>query len=166
MSGESTPALRDAIARLLSNPISERLAEGWYPSIRDDDSDTGCAHDRHVLIWVRNYEALLAQASAVMAAHLRVVEAARAFDALTRFATFGDVLAARQELTAAVADLDALEGCATCHGRGIVIAETSPGEWWPVTCPDCSASAIEASTPEIMWGSLAAARRLDALEGR
>lgn len=39
---------------LLANPISERLAQGWYPSSPTDrDSVSGYAHDRHVLIWVR-----------------------------------------------------------------------------------------------------------------
>ena len=42
---------------LLGNPISERLAAGWYPSGLDQAGYP--AHDRHVLIWVRNYEAIL-----------------------------------------------------------------------------------------------------------
>lgn len=45
--------------RLLSNPISRRLADGWYPSGRNGDGEV--QHDRHVLIWVRNYERLLDQ---------------------------------------------------------------------------------------------------------
>jgi hypothetical protein len=58
LSDEIAPLLREADA-LLANPISERLAEGWYPSVRDDTSDLGWAHDRHVMIWVRNYESLI-----------------------------------------------------------------------------------------------------------
>jgi hypothetical protein len=44
--------------RLLSNPISARLADGWYPSGRDAEGNV--QHDRHVLIWVRNYESVIA----------------------------------------------------------------------------------------------------------
>jgi hypothetical protein len=45
---------------LLANPISKRLADGWYPSGRN--TRTGeVEHDRHVLVWVRNYERLLGQ---------------------------------------------------------------------------------------------------------
>lgn len=44
----------DMARRLLSNPISARLEDGWYPSGRDDEGNV--KHDRHVLIWVRNYE--------------------------------------------------------------------------------------------------------------
>jgi hypothetical protein len=43
--------------RLLTNPISKRLADGWYPSGRNADGEV--VHDRHVLIWVRNYEATI-----------------------------------------------------------------------------------------------------------
>ncbi len=57
--------LREADA-LLSHPISERLAEGWYPSQRDDSSDLGWKHDRHVLIWVRNYEGLIRDLAAAL----------------------------------------------------------------------------------------------------
>lgn len=44
--------------RLLSNPISKRLAYGWYPSTRDPETGA-VVHDRHVLIWVRHYERLI-----------------------------------------------------------------------------------------------------------
>jgi hypothetical protein len=59
-------ATAKSIDQLLGgHTITERLAEGWYPSRRDPD--TGAVrHDRHVMIWLRNYEALLRQASAVL----------------------------------------------------------------------------------------------------
>ena len=39
-----------------ANPLSARLAEGWYPSRPDDYAPLGHVHDRHVLINVREYE--------------------------------------------------------------------------------------------------------------
>ena len=39
-----------------ANPLSKRLAEGWYPSRPDDYAPLGHVHDRHVLINVREYE--------------------------------------------------------------------------------------------------------------
>lgn len=44
------------------NRISERLAAGWYPSTHNPE--TGAVrHDRHVLIWTRNYEASMMDAA-------------------------------------------------------------------------------------------------------
>ena len=55
-----------SIDQLLNgHTITERLAEGWYPSGRDPDTGE-VQHDRHVLIWLRNYEELLRKASAVL----------------------------------------------------------------------------------------------------
>jgi hypothetical protein len=50
------------------NPISDRLDAGWYPSgiVRDESGDDRVVHDRHVLIWVRNYEAMLREAAQLL----------------------------------------------------------------------------------------------------
>lgn len=51
--------LSDQARRLVESPnrISVRLSDGWYPS--RPDAERGHVHDRHVLIWVRNYETLI-----------------------------------------------------------------------------------------------------------
>lgn len=51
-------ATSEQARRMLDNRISRRMEQGWYPSTRDPE--TGDArHDRHVMIWVRNYEHLI-----------------------------------------------------------------------------------------------------------
>lgn len=52
-------ALVASARRMAENGISHRLADGWYPSMRGIEGEV--VHDRHVLIWVRSYEALLAE---------------------------------------------------------------------------------------------------------
>lgn len=56
--------ITEQLRRMAGSPnrISERLATGWYPSVRN--SETGAVHhDRHVLIWTRNYESSMLEAA-------------------------------------------------------------------------------------------------------
>jgi hypothetical protein len=45
----------DLVLQSLNGAISKRLNDGWYPSSHDPETGE-VRHDRHVLIWVRNYE--------------------------------------------------------------------------------------------------------------